>query len=149
VLLVCVAGHALWAGPGATRARDAGVAALVVLVLGAWLASGRRIDHHDGVRAETARVLERIAAAAAAAPAGETVYVPNQRFNGVGPLFAQIPELFPRTAGVFMVFYPTRTVDGRAIRFVEDDAKALAKLTADPRRPIAALVVAPEQVPAR
>jgi hypothetical protein len=148
-LLACVAARTLSSGPGAPRVRDAGVAVLGVLVLGAWLASGRRIDHHDGVRAETTRVLETIATAAAATPAGETVYVPNRRFNGVGPLFAQIPALFPRTAGVFMVFYPTRTIDGRAVRFVEEDPSALVKLTADPRRPIAALVVAPDQVPSR
>ena len=71
------------------------------------------IDHHDAERAETAAVLRAIGTAVAAAPPGDTVTIQNRPF-----VAARIGRFFPGWAGVFVIHFPTNTVDGRPVRFI-------------------------------
>ena len=83
------------------------------------------IDHHDAERAETAAVLRTIGTAVAAAPPGNTVTIQNRPF-----IAARIGRSFPGWAGVFVIHFPTNTVDGRPVRFIarQGDAVLAAQL---------------------
>jgi len=83
------------------------------------------IDHHDAERAETAAVLRAIGTAVAAAPPGSTVTIQNRPF-----VAARIGRSFPGWAGVFVIHFPTNTVDGRPVRFIarQGDAVLAAQL---------------------
>lgn len=100
-----------------------------------------RVDTNAFAQREVATLLQRVREAAAAVPPGTTVVLPNARFLGVGPFYAQTPLSFPRAAGAFIAFLPGDAVDGRPVRFAEDDPDVYAKLTADPRKRIATLLV--------
>jgi len=95
--------------------------ALAALVLAidalAWARSEWRLDTHAWVARRTRAVLAQIAKAAAAAPPGTPVVVPNVRFPGVGPVYMLALDLFPpRSAGVFIAFHAGDTVAGRSRR---------------------------------
>jgi hypothetical protein len=124
-------------------------------VLAGWLGAvavsqvrgGWRIDDHGAARAETEKVLAAVRARVAAASPGEAVYVPNEMFHGVGGLFVQFPVLFPRWAGVFLVFVGDNVVDGRRVYFVETDPATRAALTGDRTRRIGRMIVSPADAP--
>ena len=122
-VLLCLALAALRARGRAASALVTGgaaiwlVARLVVLVI-----QPHTINHHEAERAETTRVVQMVRQAVAAAPPGGTVTIQNLHF---GP--ANLGRLFPGLAGVFVIMFPSNTMDGRAVRFVArdgDDARA-------------------------
>jgi hypothetical protein len=122
--LVCVALAAL-------RARGRAAGTLVAGGAAVWLAARlvllavqpHAIDHHDQERAETADVLRGIREAVAAAPPGGTAVIRNRTFNS-----ARIPRSFPGWAGVFVIYFPENTIDGRTVRFIgRGDDTALAQ----------------------
>jgi hypothetical protein len=119
--------------------------ALAVLVLSvdgfAWARGQWRYDIHASVRRRTSAMLAEVAEAAAAAPPGTTVVVPNVTFPGVGPMYAFVPTVFPRLAGLFIAFHDADSVAGRPVRFAESDAEVYAQLTADADKRIARLLV--------
>jgi hypothetical protein len=127
------------------RALAVGGIALGLLVLAvdarAYRRAFWRVDTHDYARREVTTLLERVREAAAAAPPGETVFLPNTRIASVGPVFVQTPIIFPRAAGAFIAFVPDDEIDGRPIRFIEPDPDVVTALTADPRKRIATLLV--------
>lgn len=101
--------------------------AVAALTIG-WMALGAerpRLDHFDGDRRETERVLREISAAVAAAPPGATVEIPNQQFGSVGYINVGDRERFPGTAAVFVIFYPENVVAGRRIVFTTNDPLVL------------------------
>jgi hypothetical protein len=103
------------------------------------------IDHHDQPRAAAKRALSDIQRGIGAAPPGADVVIQNRRFNGVGPLMFNRPDLFPGLAGVFAVYFPKTVVDGRRVFFVLTDRKALA--AARTGRKSARFVLGPGEAP--
>ncbi|MFN8641709.1 MAG: hypothetical protein U0802_08650 [Candidatus Binatia bacterium] len=103
-----------------------GLFALALAVV-TWTSLGiaRRINHFDGDRAATAKVLADIRAAVAAAPPGATVEIPNRDFGNVGFVNVGYRDRFPGTAAVFAIFFPDDVVDGRRVVFTSSDALVL------------------------
>lgn len=125
--------------------------ALALLLLAvdgiAFARTSWKLDPHAWVGRNTKKIFDELDAAAAAAPPGAPVVVPNARFAGVGPVYMMAPLHFPRSAGVFIAFRDGDTVDGHPVKFAEPDAKVYAALTADPARRIARLLVPGEPTP--
>jgi hypothetical protein len=112
-------------------------AAVVGLVLRPLL-----IPLHAGERQQTAEALHAIYTAAVQTPPGETARVPNRSFQPVEFLaLFQGRWTFPGLAGVFVIFVPEDTVDGRRVVFVATDPEQLAARARGGR--IASLLVAP------
>ena len=63
-----------------------------------------------------------------AVDAGTTqgVYIPNRPFQSLGPIFVQRQDIFPGWAGVFVIFFPENTVDGKPVYFVTPDPRTLS-----------------------
>ena len=99
------------------------LALFVVLTMSSWLVSGRRIDQHPEYGEAAERVGTRIRSAAAAAPIGQAVFLPNAAFAG-GWMGQNV--VLGGSAGIFTIFFPTNVVDGRPIFFIEPDAKKRA-----------------------
>ncbi len=101
------------------------LAAWIVVALAAHFAFARPIDHHAAARRETNAVLEAVAHAI---DAGTTqgIYIPNRPFQSLGPIFVQRQDIFPGWAGVFVIFYPQNTVDGKPVYFVTPDPKVIS-----------------------
>jgi hypothetical protein len=118
---------AAWADrwPAPRRLQQALTAAAIAAVC--WMALGvpRTINHFDGDRAATAKVLADIAAAIAAAPPGATVAIPNRDFGSVGYINVGYRDRFPGTAAVFAIFHPDDVVDGRRVVFTSSDPLVL------------------------
>jgi hypothetical protein len=112
-LLLCVVlarlpGFPAWAG-------RTGLVASYGLLLVLWLGFAPPIDQHDSARRETEATLGAIRERIDAEPRGHAVYIENRVFE---PLpFPQ--QMFPGWAGVFIIFHPENTVDGRPVYFVE------------------------------
>lgn len=92
------------------------VTTAIVVVLVTHLVRPRAFDRHTLVRRAIAQTLDDVRTAAAAAPAGSVVRIPNRRFPAA-PFLAGRPEVFPGIAGVFLIFHPKDDVDGRRIVF--------------------------------
>jgi hypothetical protein len=77
------------------------------------------IDHWDSERAETMAMLRSVREQVARTPPGQVALIENQPF-GLSRGFA---NMFPGWAGMFVVFFPDNTIDGRPVRFLvsEDD----------------------------
>jgi hypothetical protein len=77
------------------------------------------IDHSDSERADTMAMLSSIQQQIASTPPGQVVMIENRPF-GLSRGFASV---YPGWAGMFVVFFPDNTVDGRPVRFLvsEDD----------------------------
>src|SRR5262249_30461683 len=77
------------------------------------------IDHWDSERAETRAMLRSVREQVARTPPGQVALIENQPF-GLSRGFANV---YPGWAGMFVVFFPDNTVDGRPVRFLvsEDD----------------------------
>jgi hypothetical protein len=99
----------------ATTAR-ALVAAGIVAVLAGHLLRPHPYDLHPLERTMVAKTLAEIRAAAAAAPPGDVVRIPNRPYGGA-PILRRRPFVFPGIAAVFLVFHPDDTIDGRRIVF--------------------------------
>jgi hypothetical protein len=88
-------------------------------LLGAAYANfGYVTDHHDVARRQTEQVLGIIRTRLNAKPPGADVFIENRSFAGL-PL---VPKpIFPGWAGVFVIYYPSNTVDGRRVHFVDKE----------------------------
>ena len=89
-----------------------------------------------GARIETGKIRAAVDEAVNRAAEGETVYIENRPFRSVGSLLIDDPKRFPGWAGAFVFLFPSNTVAGRQVRFIENDPdvrKALrhGKRTAD------------------
>src|SRR5262249_15495998 len=108
-------------------ARGPTASALVLGTTGLWLVARIAtlvlrpfpIDHWDAQRAETMAMLAAIRQEIARTPPGQVATIENQPFG----LSHGLPAMFPGWAGMFVVFVPDSTVDGRPVRFLvsEDD----------------------------
>jgi hypothetical protein len=88
------------------------VVRLVVLT-----ASPFPIELGDQQRAEVAELFRTIEAQAERTPAGDVVLIQNRPFDGS----VYLPALLPGWAGVFVIFSPENSVDGRPVRFAVDE----------------------------
>lgn len=79
-----------------------------------------------------------------AAPEGAPVYLTNRALHAAGTLFVGMSD-FPGWAALFAIYYPTNSVDGHRIYFVEREAEVRARYR-DGRR-TGGLLVAPEDAP--
>lgn len=122
------------------RAAHALASAAVAVVLASHILRTHPYDFKPRVRLAVAETLDRVRAAAAAAPPGETVRIANERFRGA-PILARRPAVFPGTSGVFLVFHPGSEVDGRPIVF--EGTRAHVALARARGGRIASLLVAP------
>src|SRR5262249_17894014 len=77
------------------------------------------IDHWAPQRAEARAIPAELHPRVASTQPGEVALIENQPFG----LSRGFPALFPGWAGMFVVFFPDDTVDGRPVRFLvsEDD----------------------------
>jgi hypothetical protein len=119
------------------------VAALALWL--AWTAAsalrmGPVIDHHDKAREAVGEVLAAVDRKAAQAPPGRPVFVMNRYFEPVPAYFFRLED-FPGWAGVFTVFHPTSSIDGRRVYFMQRNPAILEKLKRGKRT--ADLIVAP------
>src|SRR5262249_7464729 len=116
---------------------------LGILVLG-YRRFGLAIDERFACRDYFARTMREIAAAAAAAPAGVTVYVetlasPPYLLGSVMP-----DQLFPGRAAVFLLTHRSDSIDGRRMRFIERDPEVRVWYLNRPETRLARLLVGPE-----
>jgi len=123
------------------RWRNAALAVALVVTAGANALGAQPVDHHTRERTLAMRAVQKIRDQINAAPVGTDVYIKNERFNGVGPLMLQRPDLFPGLAGIFAVYFPEQVVDGRRVFFVIWDPQTLA--AAQRGHKSSAFVVAP------
>jgi hypothetical protein len=108
-------------------ARGPTARALVLGSIGVWMVARIAalvlrpfpIDHWDAQRVETTAMLDGIRKHIASTAPGEVATIENQPFG----LSHGFPNMFPGWAGMFVVFFPDNTVDGRPVHFVvsEDD----------------------------
>lgn len=118
----------------------AALATWLVLMAVAHLRLGAPIDRHDSTRAEVESVFAAIRRKAGETPPGEPVYVTNRYFESVPVYLIKFVD-FPGWAGVFVVFQPGNTLDGRRIYFVQRPRWMMEKLKHGKR--MAELIVPP------
>jgi hypothetical protein len=125
----------------------AALTAGLALVIVGRLRSEFVIDDHYPVRQYVLRTLAEIDAAAAARPAGATVYLENgwSPTDLLGPVLPN--SLFPGRAAVFLITHPTDLHAGRRMRFIERDPDLIAHVRTQEGRRLAGLLVAPKDVP--
>ena len=126
--------------------RDAALAVGLLVLAVAHALTTPAIDHHARERMLAMKAVSSIHEQVDAAAPGTDVYLKNQRFTGVGPLMIQRPDLFPGLAGIFAVYFPDNTVDGRRVYFMIWDPVTLA--AAQHGRRSSTFVVHPSQRPA-
>jgi hypothetical protein len=121
-------------------------------LLAAWLAAWLvalwllppPIDHHEGARTEALFLINWMRTLTRQTPADEDVYIPNRGFQAVSPLFFSRVE-FPGWAGLFSIYFPDPSIDGRRVFFIEPDPGVRAAHRFSRR--LAGALVAPEDVP--
>jgi hypothetical protein len=121
-LMLAHAGQLLRLRPAVTNGLLAGWIGLAML---AWFWVGKPVNQHHHARRETSAVLAELRRAIDAAPPRQDVFIPNRKFQSLGPIFVGRQDLFPGWAGVFVIFFPDNVVDGKRVRFVTEDRKAL------------------------
>jgi hypothetical protein len=119
VLLVCMALVEIGRRGGVASRIVSGAAVLWMVVrVVVLVASPFPIEVGDQQRADVAEVLRTIEAQAARTPAGDVVLIQNRPFEG--SVF--VPAFLPGWAGVFVIFSPEDSVDGRPVRFAVDES---------------------------
>lgn len=103
------------------------------------------IDAHAAARQETQSVLATIDKLAKATRDRQPLYIHNYVFRSIGWSPA---HNFPGWAGVFLIAYPERLVNGLPVYFVETDPDILAAARSRPDRPINTILLSPGQVQA-
>jgi len=123
------------------------LAAGLALIVSGRLQSEFVIDDHYPVRQYVLRTLREIDEAAATMPEGSTAYVENgaSPTDLLGPVVPN--SLFPGRAAVFLITHPTEMHGGRTLRFIERDPDTLAYVRTQDGRRLAALLIAPKDVP--
>jgi hypothetical protein len=120
-------------------------AQLLAAVIAGWLVVvwvyPPTIDHHDQSRRDTFFAIAWMRSLAKQVPIGETAYIVNRHFRGVTPFMFTMRD-FPGWAGLFSIFFPDPSIDGRRVVFIEPDPAVRAAFR-DPHR-----LAAPEDVPA-
>ncbi|MBX3026815.1 hypothetical protein KF840_18055 [bacterium] len=119
VTALCIAGSAVtarWRVP--QRLRDGALALAIGVLVVAWARSAPRIDHHDDVARQAQAALRSIDRVIDAVPPGDSVFVSNSPFAGLGPLYTA-KTVFPGWAGLFVIYHPDNTVRGRPVYFIE------------------------------
>ncbi len=119
-VLVCTAlAQVAGRGPTASALVRGSIGIWIVARIAALVLRPFPIDHWDAQRAETMAMLDDIREHVASTAPGEVATIENQPFG----LSHGFPSMFPGWAGMFVVFFPDSTVDGRPVRFVvsEDD----------------------------
>jgi hypothetical protein len=76
---------------------------------------------HGAARLEVDRLRAAVEAAVRAAPDGGAVYLHNTPFRSLGSIAVDSKKSFPGTAGVFTFVFPSNTVEGHRVYFIEDD----------------------------
>jgi len=118
VLVVCAALAEIGRRGGVASRVVSGAAVLWMIVRVVVLAAAPfPIELGDQQRADVAEVLRTIEAQAERTPAGDIVLVQNRPFEA--SVYA--PTYLPGWAGVFVVFSPENSVDGRPVRFAVDE----------------------------
>lgn len=123
VAALCVAASALATRWRASQRLRDGILGLAIaaLVVG-WARSPQRIDHHDETARQAQAALQSIDRAIDAVPSGQSVFVSNPPFAGLGPLYTA-KTVFPGWAGLFVIHHPDNMVRGRPVYFIEPDWK--------------------------
>ena len=107
---------------------------LIGVLVGIWYAVAvvgyvsiaPNIDNHEDSRQLTQEALGRIRAAIHSAPASAPIVIPN---GGFRPMMLVTRASFPGLAGVFVIFYPSNSTDGRRIFFVERDPAVIQSMS--------------------
>lgn len=86
-------------------------------------------------------VVDTARKAALAAPPGATVRLRNRIFPNVSPFISSLPEAFPGTAAIFVVFVPDNDIEGRHVVFEAQNPRVLAARALGGR--VAELIVEP------
>jgi hypothetical protein len=104
----------------------------------------RMTPSNPRARPEFERFEKIVARAAATSPSDATVYVRNRPFNSVD-LGPERPEHFPGYAAVWVLSQESDEIEGRPIRFVEQDTAMVARLRAGRDDRVTRLVVTPAE----
>ena len=102
------------------------------------------IDHHNRARLDTWFLGTWFQTRARETPAGQDLYLFNGTFQSVGPYFYTRRE-FPGWAGFFSIYFPSNTIDGHRVFFVEPDPD-VREAHRHARR-LAGVLVAPADAP--
>ena len=108
---------------------DRGAILLALLVIASLGSAGRVAPPDPRTLPAFQEFRASLADAAAATPAGGTLYLRNRPFPSI-PFDAKRPERFPGWAAVFVLSHQADTIDGRAVRFVEADRQLVSALRA-------------------
>jgi len=101
------------------------------------------IDHFDDERQQLAAFQALVRQRVAASPPGATATVVNQPMYPVNA-HARMTT-FPGWAGLFVVYFPTNDVDGRAVRFVVRGANLIDAARSRPGTRTAELLISPAE----
>jgi hypothetical protein len=119
------------------------LSACVLAGLAGYRRSGWRIDQRPQVRAWVEGAVAAIEAAAGRTDEGRDVVIPN----AAAPPYVLGPMLdayrFPGWAGVYAVAFPSNTLGGHRVRFVERDRQLVAHFQAPGNRRVGELLIAP------
>jgi hypothetical protein len=144
-LFVTIAVFARWR-PLPRRWQTPALAAALAVIVAPHALGTPPIDHHDRERTAAAKAVASIQQQIDAAPPGADVYINNQRFDGVGPMMIQRPDLFPGLAAIFAIYFPEIVVDGKRVLFVIWNPDTLA--AAERGRKTGWFVIHPSRRPA-
>lgn len=105
-------------------AADGVLVATLVAIGAATVLSPPAIDPHDGERAEALRMRAAVEESVAGAAPGASADIVNRNVYPLNYLLDRIA--FPGWAALYVIMFPTNRVDGVAVRFIEDDQRAVA-----------------------
>jgi hypothetical protein len=115
-------------GQSARRAAGVGLGTWVAVLFAASVPMTDQVFPPDPrARAELERFEEFVTRAARMGSAGTTVYLRNRRFAAVD-LGPERPEHFPGWAAVWVLSHESDAIEGRTIRFVEEDTEMVERL---------------------
>ena len=133
------------AGPTGRRAMVVGLATwAAILFVASVPVSGRVFPADPRALAEIERFEKTVIRAARQGDAGTTLYVHNRRFTSVD-LGPERRERFPGWAAVWILSHESDTIEGRTIRFVEEDGEFVERLRSGRSDRVTRLIVTREE----
>ncbi|MCH2173641.1 hypothetical protein MK489_22930 [Myxococcota bacterium] len=93
---------------------------------------------HAQTREAVRKVMDRVERSVRAQPVGSNVLIKNRPFPYLPPF-----DTFPGHAGIFLIAYPSNTLDGRRVYFVEESPEIHEAAAALPTPRASQLLIAP------
>jgi len=124
------------------------LAGAIAFVINGIVRVGVSIPDYPGAAQFVQRSADSILADVRAVPVGQTAYLQNDKSPAyvLGPTIPNF--LFPGRAAVFVLLYPENEVEGRKVRFVDDDPEVVSYYWNHPNTRLAKLFFSRDDAPA-